>query len=60
MIHSWCFGCGGPCPCQLRYFPSPCVCTTSEAANGTEKTETASVQAAKTTVSRAASAKADK
>jgi len=59
MIHSWCFGCGGPCPCQLNYFPSPCVCTTSEPAGETEETDTASVQVAKATTARA-SAKADK
>jgi len=47
--HQWCFGCGGPGPCQLRYLPSPCVCTVSAPAGETEPGETVSAQAAKAT-----------
>lgn len=53
VLHSWCYGCGGPPPCQLRWFPPPCVCTTAAPAGETEEpgTESASHQAAKVSVS---------
>lgn len=52
--HQWCFGCGGPPPCQLRYLPSPCVCTIA-APTGEAEPEGASARAAKTPAATAKS-----
>jgi len=49
--------CLGPPPCTLQWFPPPCVCTVSAAAEGAE-TQSAHAQAASATVQAPQSAKA--
>lgn len=60
MLHSFCFGCGGPGPCQLNWFPSPCVCTEAAPAGEAETPETQSATVSRAASTRAGSTKTEK